>query len=458
MANSDPRQDAPTPRDYDEATFSELVPFRSKQINVFKSPLLWVIGATGIIILILYSSLGQFFSTGGDLKTFMFFGLVTIAYILLSILALIYVYARSDRPVWHFVIPAVFVYVALTTPLGSPYFTVFRGWMDPQWMNSPSFIAHFTYMFSGAGLMEELMKNTTTLLGAILFVKYAQIRQSNQKVFDILAIRGPLDGLLMGVVGGAMFIFVETGFQYFPGIFAKEATAENLLGGLMLLLPRTISGMVGHMGWAGILGYFIGLWVLRPSTWKFVLYAWIVVSALHAAWNSQSHIPILSYLSVAATTVLFVACLLKARQISTNIGASRNDYGSIVIMPGDRPTSELLPMTSAPKSVFVEPAAAAHPNAHLVMGDVRLPAFAGKPVDFQPLSGQGIDSAGLAAEVSRHPTRSDVIGLKNTGAKTWTAILRDGKRIELESGRNIRLAPGVQIDFGAGPVATVEVA
>ncbi|MGB7242867.1 MAG: PrsW family glutamic-type intramembrane protease [Sulfitobacter sp.] len=457
MSNPDPRREAPTPRDYEEATFSELVPFRSTQINVLKSPLLWVIGGTGVMILVLYNSFGEFFSTGGDLKTFLFFGLVTIGYILLTILALIYVYARTDRPFWHFIVPAVFVYAALMTPLGAPYFTIFRGWLDPQWVNGNSFMSHFIYMFFAAGLMEELMKNTTTLLGAVLFVKYASLRQNNAGVFDILAIRGPLDGLLMGVVGGAMFIFVETGFQYFPKQFAQQATAENLLSGLMLLLPRTISGMVGHMGWAGILGYFIGLWVLRPSTWKYMLYAWIVVSGLHAMWNSQSFVPLFGIASVGATTVLLVACLLKARQISTTVGATRNDYGSIVIMPGDRPTSQLLPLTSAPTSAVVGNQAGPQPGAFLVMGDARVRAFAGEAVDFGPLADQGQQPSDLSAEVTRHPTRADVIGLKNTGARKWTAILRDGKRMELETGRNIRLAAGVQIDFGAGPIATVEV-
>jgi hypothetical protein len=99
---------------------------------------------------------------------------------------------------------------------------------------------------------------------------------------------------------------------------------------------------------------------------------------------------------------------------------------------------------------------AAQPGAFLMMGDVRLRAIAGQPIDFQPLAGQGQDISGLVAEVTRHPTRADVIGLKNTGTRTWTAILRDGTRMEVETGRNIRLAPGVQIDFGGGPIATVE--
>ncbi len=457
MSKPDPRQEAPTPRDYDEATFSELVPFRSKQINVLKSPLLWVIGASGVMITVLYSTFFDFSSNGGSLAVFNTFGFFTMGYILLSILALIYVYARTDRPFWHFIVPALFVYAMLRMGLGQPYFIIFRGWMDIKWMGGPSPLLHFFWMFVGAGLMEELMKNTTTVLGALLLVKYAHLRNSSPQIFDFLVIRNPLDGLLMGVVGGAMFIFIETGWQYFPDMFKNNPTYETLLSGLMLLLPRVISGMVGHIGWAGILGYFIGLWVLRPSTWKYMVFAWIGVSALHGLWNTNSYIPILGHISVGVTTLFFAGCILKARQINMSVGRVANNYGSIVVMPGDRPTSELLPMTSAPRSSFLKEEVSELPSAFLVMGAVRLKALAGKPVDFKPLADQGHQTSDLSAEVTRHPTRADVIGLKNTGARKWTAILRDGKRMELETGRNIRLAAGVQIDFGAGPIATIEV-
>ncbi|MEP1575369.1 PrsW family intramembrane metalloprotease [Roseibium album] len=459
MSNSEPPKQSPTPRDYKEPTVSELVPFRSKKINLLKSPLLWVIGGTGIIIVLMYSSFSSFLKSP-TINEFMFFGLILIGWIILSILITIYLYSRTDRPVWHFLIPAAFVYACLTTPLGQPYFIVFRGFLDPNWMGNPSFALHFVYMFFAAGLMEELMKVTTVIVGAILAVNYTQIKNSNPKLFEILVIRGPLDGLLMGTVGGAMFIFVETGFQYFPQQFAKQATAETLLSGLMLLLPRTISGMVGHMGWAGITGYFIGLWVIRPGSWKFVVYAWIVVSALHAAWNSQSHMALLAPLSVAATAVLYVSCLLKARQIESRFGTTREDYGSIVVQPGDRP-SPAQPAAAPPgpahspvRETPVQPRKAPGEGVFLVVGNTKLPVVAGQEVDFSPLAAMGTE--GLAATVSVHPTRADVIGLKNTGTRHWKATLRDGKHTELEPGRNVRLAKGVTIEFGPDLVANVE--
>ena len=445
----------PTPRDYEEPTFSELIPFKSTQINVLKSPVMWLVGLSGLATIVLYSGFIEFFSKP-TIEGFMAYGLTTIGFLLLILLGLFYLYSRTDRPVWHFIVPMIVVYLALKPPAWDLYVLVFRSWMNPQWVGGPSVFNHFIFMFSGAGLLEELLKNTGTLLGALLLVKYAHLREKNPAIFDALVIRGPLDGLLMGIVGGAMFIFLETGFEYFPNQFAQNASPETLLSGLMLLLPRTISGAVGHMGWAGIFGYFIGLWVIRPATWKYMLYAWIGVSLLHAGWNTSSYFDLLKPLTVGATAVMLVACLLKARQINMNLGRALDTYGSIVVMPGDRPTAELMPLTTAPKTIFRNANVGNKPDAVIVIGDARMPVFAGRVVDFDPSRKAGIDTSGLEAEITRHPTRPDVIGLKNVGAKTWTAILRDGKRIEMLNGRNIRLAPGVQIDFGVGPIASVE--
>lgn len=458
MTDRDSPKGAPTPRDYDDATFSELVPIRSTQINLIKSPVLWVIGLSGVVVLALYSSLFSFLDKP-TVDTFMTFGLIVIGWLLVSLLLVIYLYSRTDRPVWHFLPPAIFICAMLMTPLGVPYFIIFRSILpgnyllqgNPQDISIP---AHFLGNFFAAGLMEELMKTTTVIIGALLMVKYARLRPSSPIAFDAIAIRNPLDGLLMATVGGAAFIFIETGFQYFPKQFGQNPTAEGLLSGLMLLLPRTISGMVGHMGWAGITGYFVGLVVLRPSAWRYAIYAWIGTALIHAAWNTSSYIPVLGYLATAVTAVVYVACLLKARQINAKLGATRNDYGSIVIMPGDRPTSQLMPMSATTPPV--KPPSSNEPKAYLFIAGERIAVYPGKSLDLSPLSGKGIDLNGLSLEVTTHPTRIDVIGLKNTGTLIWKVTLRDGGQIKLEPGRNIRIAPGVQIDFGIGPVASVE--
>ena len=48
------------------------------------------------------------------------------------------------------------------------------------------------------------------------------------------------------------------------------------------------------------------------------------------------------------------------------------------------------------------------------------------------------------AEMSPHPTRSDIWGLKNVSATTWTGISPNGKSISIPSGKSLSLIPGVR--------------
>ena len=56
----------------------------------------------------------------------------------------------------------------------------------------------------------------------------------------------------------------------------------------------------------------------------------------------------------------------------------------------------------------------------------------------------------ILVAVVQHPTRANVLGLRNAGAAAWTARLRDGSQQVIDRDQNIRLAAGVQIDFGGG--------
>ena len=58
------------------------------------------------------------------------------------------------------------------------------------------------------------------------------------------------------------------------------------------------------------------------------------------------------------------------------------------------------------------------------------------------------DYSGVVAEVSRHPTRPDVWGIRNTSDGPWRVALPDGAEQAVEPGRTIALVPGATIDFG----------
>ena len=68
------------------------------------------------------------------------------------------------------------------------------------------------------------------------------------------------------------------------------------------------------------------------------------------------------------------------------------------------------------------------------------------------LAGRG---NGVVGEVAVHPRNPGVIGLKNLGSGTWYARMRDNSVQPIEPNKNVRLVPGMAIDFGGGILGTV---
>jgi RsiW-degrading membrane proteinase PrsW (M82 family) len=570
MANNMP----PVPRDHDEASFSEIVPIRSGKISIFKSPL-FIFGLVTAIATVLLFGLMQALiaapSPAARYGVFRNLTMVITAYLLMLTLFLVFTYSRTDRKIWYLVFPIAVICLLLTPPFLKFFFFVFRELLPggKDLTSSKLFFNAFIGMFFGAGLMEELMKAIPVLFGAALTLFAAKMRSGiPPTLFDLLRVRGPLDAILMGVASGAGFIFIETWDQYVPGIVNQvfKATKGNDLGafglGLMLLFPRVINGLAGHMAYAGIFAYFIGLAVIRPKKApQLLLIGWLTASVLHALWNSVGTISeYLNYFVAAATVIALIACLLKARQLEATLfgrGGTDGGGGSIVVgaggpvygmapapaqwggapaahapqwgaptggfsgppmppagfpggpppafaggpppafagapppgfpggpPPGFPPASPPgfpgapPPFGAGPPAAFAGGPPPAFPGApppafppqgpaqeapttpiqaagpapgalSLTVAGASFPLLPGARIDLGMLPALGERGRGVMAEVSVHPRNPGVIGLKNIGVAAWQARLRDGSVQPVEPQRNVRLAPGVTIDFGNG--------
>lgn len=147
------------------------------------------------------------------------------------------------------------------------------------------------------------------------------------KFYEMLRVRSPLDGLMLGVAAGLMFTLIENAAQYVPAagteVLQQQPGADALaaLRELLTLIPRSLDSFLGHFGWAGISGYFIGLTVIRPKAWFVLLpIGWFIPALLHGLWDGLafSDTTWWSFLPLdLASFVIFVACLLKARQLHT---------------------------------------------------------------------------------------------------------------------------------------------
>jgi RsiW-degrading membrane proteinase PrsW (M82 family) len=472
MSDQNPnRMQTPTPRDHGVASMSEMMPFRSSKIKIWKSPLFMLAVLAAVITPLLFNLMGGALD-GQDVQTRMnsmiTIGIIAVFFLLMVIQLTVYLYVKPGRSLFVYLLTFVVVATILGTPLGQPYFIFFRqilpGQIDPA--QPYPFPIKFIKMFIAAGLLEELLKATPILIGAWLTLAAAKSPSlTTNPAYKLLHVRGPVDGALMGVFAGGGFIFLETAFDYIPRLSNQvlQQTQDPMAAvamGMMLLLPRVFGGLVGHMAYSGLFGYFIGLSVIRPKQmWQLLAIGYVSSAVIHALWNSVDAIsPMLNYAVAGICAVGVVGALLKARQLeATFAGASPLDTsGSIVV---DRaalatppaaytPPPAYAPQQPTPPQAFAPTASQAQTLVLDIDGFI-IPLRAAGRVDLGAEPALGGRGAGVIGEVVAHPTRPGVLGLRNSGSSLWTARLRDGGVQTIEPNQNVRLAPGVVIAFGA---------
>ena len=461
----------PVPRDHDEASFSEMVPFRSTKIDLKKSSLMMFGVITAIVAPMLYITMmmdGQTNDIAVRQSNFTWQVSLTVFYMLAGIMLGVYAYTRPGRPIWIYGI----AFVATTLITMSPLFSIlafpFRN-IIPNVMQmglaGQTFIERFFGMLMIAGFTEEWTKSIPGLIGAWLTFQVMAGKIKDSGFVALYRVCGPLDGVLLGIFSGAGFIMAETAFEYVPREVMKIAQQTGVweagvAQALTLLVPRVAQSFGGHIGWSAIVGYGIGLAVIRPKMkWQLILGAWVVASVIHALWNSAGTIHVYAYYLVAGISVVVaIACLLKARQLDLAMrGEPAETSGSIIVEAAHRPHAAHPPVAPvfAPPAPAPTPAAVPNELLHLDVEGVHIPLRPHMVIDLSAepaLRGRG---AGVSATVVPHPSRANVVGLRNSGSVAWTARLRDGSQQQIDRDQSIRLAPGVSIAFNDGLLGSV---
>ncbi len=502
----------PVPRDHADASFSEMVPISSKKINLLKSPFFLFILLTAIITPYTYSIFMRIYGPTGTMQeriqSFVWLGLTATFFISVVVLFLVYLYVRPRRSIWIYFIPFVIVAAMVYFPqsLGA-FIYVFRTLLPgdveslmatmQQTGRPPTFTQMFVAMLFGAGLMEELLKATPILIGA--FLSAMALRNpagANNPFYNALHVQGPLDGALMGIFAGGAFVVIETGLMYVPNQLLPALQGQQDIGVAMsqayaLLFPRVFGGLVGHMAYSGVFGYFIGLSVIRPrQRWTLLLIGYGVATLLHTLWNSVGIINInLQYVISIATALALAAAVLKARQLEASRGMAAVETGGSIVVerpraapvmpmapalapaiapamaPAPQPVAApappphvasppaASPPAAAPPAAAPPPQAASAPATDVLMLNIdgmMLPLRAGGKLDLAAEPALGGRGAGIIGAIIPHPTRPNVLGLKNEGAVGWQAKLRDGSQQTIAHDQSIRLAAGVEITFVDG--------
>ncbi|MDP7060110.1 MAG: PrsW family glutamic-type intramembrane protease [Candidatus Marinimicrobia bacterium] len=214
----------------------------------------------------------------------------------------------SSAPAWIPFSATLFTGFLLVLPWSIYLFSLlFRPPTVIAMIQSQFFLSKFLGHFIGAGLMEELMKSIPVWIALLMAGRFHRL---NIPGFEKGRLHPPL-AILIGASSAAGFILVETLLMYVPEI----QQGGNPAAGLMLLIPRFITGICGHAAWSGLFAYFIGLsHIYRKKRVLMVFIGWLSASLLHGLWNATADISQFGAVIAVASFVIFTAYLYKARE------------------------------------------------------------------------------------------------------------------------------------------------
>ena len=216
--------------------------------------------------------------------------------------------SQVKLPMWFLFAPALLTIILLY--LGLPFSLlalIFRTEAIEAFMDSSNFISLFIGHFVGAGLLEELFKAVPIVIMMMMSKNLENLNISGISQNRI----NPTIAILIGASSAVGFIIVETLGQYVP----DADDPAKLAYGLMLLIPRFITGMAGHVGWSGIVAYYfaLGFYYKRVNLF-FPIIGWVFASVLHGLWNSTvSFSPLIGAMVALSTFMIFIVYLFKSK-------------------------------------------------------------------------------------------------------------------------------------------------
>lgn len=290
---------APVIHDASAASATAVLPVFSSRTHMWRTPYVWIGFLVLVVMCLLFSYTGNPFAYNSYIYLFGLFSCATVLWF-------VYRLCGKRQPWWYMVAPAVFTAV-MTVPVLVVLHALFP--FSAAQTVSDSLVRRFLEETFITGLSEEFTK----ILPLLLVILYMQTKgeKSGQ-----LAIREPLDGVLMAASSAIGFVVLETIFMYCNP--ERVRTDYQAWAALQLLIPRIFASVGGHVAYSGYFGYFIGLGMQhRQKFWQYTLIGYACAAVCHGLWNSVA--PLGTPAMILASSVayfLFMAAILRARATS----------------------------------------------------------------------------------------------------------------------------------------------
>ena len=326
-------------------------------------------------------------------------------------------------------------------------------------------------------------------IGPAILAGYAFYMKHGFRIVELLT--GALVGLVAGAAAGgiAQYLFEALGADQVVRVICW-AIAGGLLGlGLSFRIPNlvhwhglaggAVGGAIGgivfillthgveaeqalaRLSGIAMIGFFIGLMVV------------LVEAAFREAWLEVRYGPKETRtISLGVEPVSIggdaKVCTVYARSTPAVAFRYKLDQGRITcedvakgqttsVQPGTTHTIGNLTVTVQAAGAVAQTATAAQPSIKpkggfsLRLSNGKIVALAdGVKLSTADIPGlQASTAGGHIAEVGRNPNDPTIFGLKNLSRMPWTATLANRDRVQVEPGRNVRIAAGTRISFGS---------
>jgi hypothetical protein len=316
------------------------------------------------------------------------------------------------------------------------------------------------------------------LAGAIGQLVFAGTTDAPRSVVEIVRIFGwTVLGALVGV-GLAMFV---------PNLKPLRGMAGGAVGGIagaigFLIVGLFLGDVVARLLGAAIVGFCIGAMIaLMEAVFR---EAWLEIhygpkemrtvalgrTPIAIGSNAES----CTVFASGAANVALRYTLQNGRISCEDVPAER----TFDVEPGDRRTAgnldvvvcaarptlsavsrpESARQSSRPSGAPGEQQVGAAPAMQTDVSDApfqlrirgrRIPLALGSRLTASDVAGlETTEPDGAVAEVAAHPKDPDTLGLKNLSKRPWSVTMANGEQKQVEPGKNVRLASGVNINFG----------